>query len=397
MLAAAAACVLLTVPAASAANSSAPVLASHSSYTVKKTAAMQKVRVTKLISGAPDKAGQVKVELANGAIVPIPQATEKTVMSRAAQEAAHPDGVVSGNCGSSFITVTEKPNHYPVAMRTGFTVIAPAIGYDWSAFVGGPDYLYDYESGGGLFFDSSWEGGYQSSDNEAEGIYLAEVDPAGSDAVLFDGTVCYSGGPIDVEYLTVPEAACLNARPAAAVTSGGGWIDNDTQKVAHRNITTTPNGPAARPTQGTACLTLTLGKGTDGSGNITGWQDAQLFATRHGYKPASVLARCHVIAQVVGGKGGQANLFPCWQVGTNTGAGSMRMYETMVRAALTAANLGPNGAIYYEVSLKYKNGASTIPEWVTMTATVERANGTTRTLFSNKRVYNIHDGLNLGN
>ena len=77
---------------------------------------MRKVRVTKLISNTPDKAGRVRVQLANGAIIPIPQATEKKVMSRAAQEAAHPDGTVYGNCGSSFITLTEKSNHYPASV-----------------------------------------------------------------------------------------------------------------------------------------------------------------------------------------------------------------------------------------------------------------------------------------
>lgn len=119
----------------------------------------------------------------------------------------------------------------------------------------GPDYSFDYESSGGLFFDSSWEGGYQSSQNQAEGIYLAEVDPA-SDAVLLDGTVCFSGGPVDAEYLTVPKAACLNNEPVDAVASGTGWISNTTQPVAHRNKTMTPPGPAGvRPTLATACLT----------------------------------------------------------------------------------------------------------------------------------------------
>jgi hypothetical protein len=36
-------------------------------------------------------------------------------------------------------------------MQTGFTVVEPAIAYDWSASVTGPDYSFDYESSGGLF------------------------------------------------------------------------------------------------------------------------------------------------------------------------------------------------------------------------------------------------------
>ena len=131
-----------------------------------------------------------------------------------------------GNCGSSYITLTDKPNHYPVAMQTGFTVIAAAIGYSWSASVSGPDYAYEYESGGPLDFDSSWNGGYQSSENQAAGVYFAAVDPTVSIAVLWDGNVCFSGGPVDVETLTVPKGDCLNNMPTGAHKSGGGWIDN---------------------------------------------------------------------------------------------------------------------------------------------------------------------------
>lgn len=403
MLAATALGMLLIVPASSAATSSAPVLASHSTHTVKKTAAMQKVRVTRLISKTPDKAGDVKVQLANGEIIPIPQAAEKKVMSRAAQQSADPDGTVFGNCGSSFITLTEKPNRFPVAMQTGFTVVAPAIAYEWSATVTGPDFIQQFESSGGLFFDSSWEGGFDSSENQAQGIYIAVVDSAASDAVLFDGSVCVSGGPVDAEFLTVPRAACLNAEPVGAVASGGGWIHNTTQPVAQRNKTTNPpGGPGARPSTATACLRKPLGKGSGATGNITGWQDALRFVAQ--FAPGTKIARCHLIAQVFGGKGqvrdgGQANLVPCWQVGMNTGTPSMRTYEAMVQVALNAANMGPNDAVFYQVSPDYIDATSTIPWGVTMSATVERANGTSRPLFSGIAIPNtqVSSGLNLGN
>lgn len=403
-LAATAASMLLTVSASSAATTSAsPAPASHSEHLVKKTAAMQKVRVTKLISNRPDKAGRVKVQLANGAIVPIPQATEKKVMSRAAQQAAaaHPDGTVYGNCGSSYITLSEKPNGYPVAMRTGFTVVAPAIGYDWSASISGPDYFYNYESGGFLAFDSSWNGGHQSSANEAEGFYFAAVDPAGSDAVLWDGTVCYSGGPTDEEFL-IAQAACLNHVPATAFFSGDGWISNTVTHVDHVNITTTPNGPGTRASKATACLTNPLGdtgSATNGE-DITGWEDAKLF--RDTYAPGVVVARCHLIANQLGGPGrsddgGPANLVPCWQVGANTGSGSMRTSETQVANAVAA--LADNEAVYYQVTPEYFDSASTIPYEIVTKATVEHANGTSSPLFT-RVVDNIPSGnplLNLGN
>lgn len=402
MLAATAASMLLTVSASSAATtSSTPVLASHSNYVVKKTAPMQKVRVTKLISSTPDKAGQDKVQLANGAIVPIPQATEKKVMSQAAQEAANPDVTVSGNCGSSFITVSEKPNHYPVAMRTGFTVDEPAIGYDWSAFVFGPDYFYDYESGGFLDFDSSWAGGHQSSENEAGGTYVAAVDPAASDAVLLDGVICFSAGPIDVENL-VAQAACLNNKPATAFASGEGWIDNTVTHVDHVNITTTPDGPGDRAAAATACLTNPIGDtGTPTNGeDITGWEDAKLF--RDTFAPGAVVSRCHLIANQLGGPGksndgGPANLVPCWQAGANTGGKSMATSETQVARAV--AVLADHQAVFYQVTPEYFDADSTIPYEIVTKATVEYANGTSRPLFT-RVVSNILSGqpfLNLGN
>lgn len=70
-LTATAASMLLTVPASSAATgSSTPVLVRQSNHLVKKTAPMRKVRVTKLISNTPDKAGRVRVQLANGGSFP---------------------------------------------------------------------------------------------------------------------------------------------------------------------------------------------------------------------------------------------------------------------------------------------------------------------------------------
>jgi hypothetical protein len=68
-----------------------------------------------------------RCNLRTGPTVPIPQSAEKKVMARAAQEAAQPNGVVTGNCGSSYITVQEKPSDgNPVSIATGFTVDLPA-------------------------------------------------------------------------------------------------------------------------------------------------------------------------------------------------------------------------------------------------------------------------------
>lgn len=201
-----------------------------------------------------------------------------------------------------------------------------------------------------------------------------------------------------------PQAACLESAPAGSLPSGDGWIRNTTEPVAHRNKTTNPPGPAGtRAAVAQACLGKTLGKGTAASGDITGWQDAQEFARLN--SPGTGLARCHLIANILGGKGrtrdgGQDNLVPCWQVGMNTGTPSMRTYEFEAQKAVEDDNFGPNDAIFYRVTPDYRDGTSTIPEGVTMSATVERADGTSQPLFPDIYITNTQSNtglLNLGN
>ncbi|MBW8818787.1 MAG: DNA/RNA non-specific endonuclease [Streptomyces sp.] len=118
--------------------------------------------------------------------------------------------------------------------------------------------------------------------------------------------------------------------------------------------------------------------------------------------PGTAIARCHLIANTLGGKGqildgGQANLVPCWQVGMNTGTPSMRTYEALVKNWVTF--LSSNDAVYYEVTPNYKDSTSTIPDGVTMSATLELDNGFQYPLFQNVFIPNTQasSGLNLGN
>ncbi|TYC21433.1 hypothetical protein FXF52_26215 [Micromonospora sp. MP36] len=192
-------------------------------------------------------------------------------------------------------------------------------------------------------------------------------------------------------------AACLVSRPSGAKSSGGGWILNTTQPVTHRNKTTAPAGrPGARATQATACLTKPRGQGSAAQGDITGWQDAQIFAAANG---GGRLARCHLVANILGGKGIAVNLVPCWQVGMNTGTPSMRTYESDTQAAVGRLTTGE--AVYYQVTPHYRDATSTIPKSVTMSATVQMSNGMTRPLFSGVVIPNDRTVggrlLNLGN
>ncbi|MGW7568465.1 DNA/RNA non-specific endonuclease [Streptomyces tendae] len=201
-----------------------------------------------------------------------------------------------------------------------------------------------------------------------------------------------------------PQAACLRSAPTGALPSSDGWIRNTTQAVPHRNKTTSPPDPAGtRATTAQACISKNVVEGSPAEGDITGWQDAQEFARTH--SPGTQLARCHLIANILGGKGGlrdggQDNLVPCWQVGMNTGTPSMRTYEFAAQTAVANAAFGPNDAIYYEVVPDYVDSTSTIPQGVTMSATVERADGTSQPLFPEVHITNTQRNtglLNLGN
>ncbi|MEV0041594.1 DNA/RNA non-specific endonuclease [Streptomyces sp. NPDC050804] len=210
-----------------------------------------------------------------------------------------------------------------------------------------------------------------------------------------------------VEFTTpaaVPQASCLASPPTGALPAGDGWIKNTTEPVAHVNKTTNPAGPAGtRPTMAQACLGKTLGKGKEATGDITGWQDAQLFAQAN--PPVVGQARCHLIANILGGPGrirdgGQNNLVPCWQVGMNTGTPSMRTYEFEAQRTVALDSFGSNDAIFYQVTPVFRDATSTIPVGVTMSASIERANGTTEQLFPNVYVPNTQANtglLNLGN
>ncbi|MET8751474.1 DNA/RNA non-specific endonuclease [Streptomyces sp. NPDC004667] len=208
--------------------------------------------------------------------------------------------------------------------------------------------------------------------------------------------------------ITEPLAVCRQNAPAGSFTSGNGWIKNTTQPVAHVNKFTSPPGPpGVRAAAAQACLGTNTPEGSTASGNITGWEDADLF--RQANSSTAGLARCHLIANILGGTGavldgGQINLVPCWQAGMNTGSPSMRTYETVaqlaVRPVVKGGILGPNDAVFYQVTPDYQDGDSTIPRGVTMTARVERSDGTTQPLFPDVYIPNTYKNtnqLNLGN
>lgn len=204
---------------------------------------------------------------------------------------------------------------------------------------------------------------------------------------------------------TGPKASCLNnPPPAGALPNRDGWFKNTTEPVPLINQTDPSGGAGKRATQAQACLGRKVAGGTGTSDPVTGYKDAEAFKKANNV--TNGLARCHLIAKILGGQGTSEltryNLVPCWQSGMNTGTPSMRKFETMAQDKIQGpvAAFGANDAIFYEVTPVYKDAKSTIPLGVTMHGTIQRANGTTEELFPNVYVTNTLQNtgtLNLGN
>ncbi|MFF3215836.1 DNA/RNA non-specific endonuclease [Streptomyces sp. NPDC002886] len=184
--------------------------------------------------------------------------------------------------------------------------------------------------------------------------------------------------------------------------SGDGWILNTDKPVTSRNKTATVPSTVTiapfRAEKAEACLTNKLGDDGDvANGDIAGWEDAKL---RVAY---GSLARCHLVAKQLGGRGSKQgdwnNLVPCYQLGLNTKGVSMVRYEQRVRKEVTKLSRGSGLAVHYEVTPHYLHDDSTIPTSVTMTARVELPNGASWPVFYEIELENTPygGGPNLGN
>ncbi|MFJ4059025.1 DNA/RNA non-specific endonuclease [Streptomyces albogriseolus] len=206
---------------------------------------------------------------------------------------------------------------------------------------------------------------------------------------------------------TGPHADCLNdPTPGDSLPNGDGWFSLAKEPVPLVNKSDPAGGSGFRTTRALACIGLNIKEGTDTSNPVTGMKDAVEYAKANSLPYDQ--ARCHLVPKVLGGKGTSKrtrfNLVPCWQVGMNTGSPSMRTYEKMAEDLVKGNDprrvLGTSDAIFYQVTPVYKDANSTIPVGVTMSATIQRANGPTEELFPSVYVTNTYanTGLyNLGN
>ncbi len=171
------------------------------------TAPMTIVPVARLLTSRPSRAGQVEVQLVNGAVVAIPAADESLVMRRAAADAraADPDGIKHGSCGSSWIYQYEKSDDHPIKIETGFKVKTAAVAYSWAYTVKGPaGWDVTASLSGTLKLRHKWTNTYNTPEDYPAGTYSAAVSSS-SDALLVNGNICYSLAPTAKNDLSSPD------------------------------------------------------------------------------------------------------------------------------------------------------------------------------------------------
>ncbi|WUW23877.1 DNA/RNA non-specific endonuclease [Streptomyces sp. NBC_01463] len=250
-----------------------------------------------------------------------------------------------------------------------------------------------FELGGGADTDTS---------QRCVRAHVASADQDFADGQLADGFA--SQRVIDADQFKLgltasidgSHAECLGISPQGARPSGNGWILNTTEAVPHVRKNDQTSAAGLRPTTATACLGKQLGPGSPAGGDITGWQDAADYATTHNL--TELQSRCHLIANILGGRISQ-NLTPCWHAGMNTGAGSMWEHEEQVRDEVREASFSEDDAILYQVTPTYLSPDSTIPVGVTMSAEIQREDGSVEQLFPAVYIANTQTGgqHNLGN
>ena len=160
--------------------------------------------------------GQVGVLLTDGDKISVPVADESLILKAihggslhggmaAAATYHHYKDTVYGDCGSSFIEIADKSrsNTHPIKMTTGFHVNTPAVSYSWSTdtWRNAGGFKKAWNASGGLLFRKDWSGGFTTILNYRHGNYTGLVYAGVSSAVLDNGDVCVSGGPIVHGYL----------------------------------------------------------------------------------------------------------------------------------------------------------------------------------------------------
>ncbi|WP_431837972.1 hypothetical protein [Cellulomonas sp. Y8] len=108
--------------------------------------------------------------------------------------------VVTGDCGSSRIVIADGAGFRDAGISTSFTVNRPAVGYSWFVDITGNSTSTRRTFTGGLLSRTTWQHTFAHT-VPAAGTYIASVART-SNAVLNNGTICFSGGPSDSDYIS---------------------------------------------------------------------------------------------------------------------------------------------------------------------------------------------------
>ncbi|CAM5538805.1 hypothetical protein [Leifsonia shinshuensis] len=124
--------------------------------------------------------------------VPVTAAAKAATGGKSA-EVASPDGTVSGDCGISSLAISKSTTE-DIREVTSYRVDLVALSQHWIVDAISPEGSYEHNFSG-LNDSTTWTG----IDNDvyvysSEHGVIAHVE-SGSFAELFDGEICYSGGP----------------------------------------------------------------------------------------------------------------------------------------------------------------------------------------------------------
>ena len=112
--------------------------------------------------------------------------------------AVSPHNVVEGDCGDAYLWI-HPVGGFVSEIETGFDLNTGAVAYHWQVNRSDKYGSDSHSWGGGLGVDTSWRGEW---DVRSGGVTweTAGVTPS-SDALLWDGEICSSGGPSDRDYV----------------------------------------------------------------------------------------------------------------------------------------------------------------------------------------------------
>jgi len=112
-------------------------------------------------------------------------------------------GTIGGDCGTSWVTLADIGDRR-YSVWTGFTVNDPAVLYHWRVWIQNPSsgWYRTHEWGSSLALQTEWYSSAQDTiPYNRGGWYTATVEPPASWALLWYGSVCYSGGPTSGDWI----------------------------------------------------------------------------------------------------------------------------------------------------------------------------------------------------